>query len=340
MKMKKCRLLAAVLTGCLSFTLCVQPVQAAPTDGLYRSELTNEWTSTAIQTQRPVAVMVDNEKIALPHYGLSTADIVYEVTNSLLNEGVTRFMVLEKDWNSITRMGSIRSVRPTNFQLSSEWNAVMCHDGGPFYINPYLALPYVDNFSGGFARIQNGKPREFTEYITTGEIAARFSRNKLSTQYNAYYPGAHYLFAPDEAPNTLADAPGAITCNRIDLPYKHNKPYLTYNAQTGLYYYTEYGKAHVDPGNNNAQLAFKNLLIQNVTYTPLDPNGYLVFNTIGTGTGYFITNGKAIPVSWSKASDTDPTRYFDTNGNQIKLNTGKTYVAIVPNDLWAGTLIQ
>lgn len=334
------RLLTAILTGCLTFMACTQTVQAAPTDSLYRSELTNEWISTSIQMQRPIAAMVDNEKKALPHYGLSTADIVYEITNSLHNEGVTRFMVLEKDWTSISYLGSIRSVRPTNLQLAPEWNAVVCHDGGPFYINPYLLNDYVDNFSGGFTRVDNGKPREFTEYITAADLLQRFARNNLSTQYNIYYPGAHYIFAPDESPNTLNGIPGVINCNRVDLPYKHNKPYLTYNAQTGLYYYTEYGTAHIDPANNNAQLAFKNLLIQNVTYTPLDANGYLVFNIIGAGSGYYITNGKAIPVTWTKTSDTDPTRYYDTNGNQIQLNTGKTYVAIVPNDLFTGVLLQ
>ncbi len=338
--MKKHRLLAASLAACLSLFTCMQTVHAAAADSLYRSELTNEWITASIQTQRPVAIIVDNEKIALPHYGLSTSDVVYEITNSLKNDGVTRFMVLKKDWTKITQFGSIRSVRPTNLQLAPEWNAVVCHDGGPFYIKPYLANPYVDNFSGGFTRINNGKAREFTEYVTGNDLIQRFNSNKCSTQYNAYYPGPHYLFAPDDAPNTLATAPGAVGCSRINLPYKHNKPNLTYNAQTGLYYYAEYGKAHVDPGNNNAQLSFKNLLIQNTTYTPLDANGYLVFNTIGAGTGYYITNGKAIPITWSKASDTDPTRYYDANGSQILLNTGRTYVAIVPSDLWAGILIQ
>lgn len=338
--MKKYRLFTASIAACFAFLTCVQPVQAAPADSLYRSELTNEWINSSIQTQRPVAIMVDNEKIALPHYGLSTADVVYEITNSLHNDGITRFMVLKKDWTSITQFGSIRSVRPTNLQLAPEWNAVVCHDGGPFYIKPYLANDYVDNFSGGFTRIANGKAREFTEYVTGSDLVKRFANNSCGTQYNAYYPGPHYQFASDEAPNTLAGAPGAINCKRIDLPYKHNKPNLTYNAQTGLYYYAEYGSAHLDPGNGNAQLAFKNLLIQNTTYTPLDANGYLVFNTIGSGGGYFITNGKAIPVTWSKASDTDPTRYYDSNGNQIQLNTGRTYVAIVPDDLWAGVLLQ
>ena len=115
-------------------------------DGKYRSELTNEWIDDSLKNQRPIAAMVDNESIALPHYGLSEADIVYEMMNSTENGRITRFMALFKDYESIDQIGSIRSVRPTNVILSAEWNAVLCHDGGPFYIEEYLAEPSTDHF--------------------------------------------------------------------------------------------------------------------------------------------------------------------------------------------------
>lgn len=168
-------------------------------DNSYRSELTNEWIDESLQNQRPIAVMVDNEKTALDHYGLTQADIVYEMMNSTANDEVTRFMALVKDWDSITRFGSIRSVRPTNFMIAPEYNAIVVHDGGPFYIDAYLNNPWVDNLSGGFARIENGKPREFTEYVTTGEIASRIEAANYDTEYNEYYKGPHWKFASDQA---------------------------------------------------------------------------------------------------------------------------------------------
>ncbi len=67
-------------------------------EGMYRSELTNEWISEDLKDQRPIAAMVDNEKTALPHFGLSHADVVYEMTNSLANDGITRLIVLVKDF--------------------------------------------------------------------------------------------------------------------------------------------------------------------------------------------------------------------------------------------------
>ncbi|HKM21623.1 MAG TPA: DUF3048 domain-containing protein [Lachnospiraceae bacterium] len=311
-------------------------VEEETREGMYRSELTNEWLDESIKNQRPIAAMVDNEKTALPHYGLTTnADIVYEITNSTQNDGVTRFMVLVKDWAKIEQLGSIRSVRPTNLQLIPEWNAVICHDGGPFYIDDYLAKDYVENFSGTFSRVDNGKAREFTEYILPGDLDKNFSNKGYDIEYNDYYPGPHYQFASETAPTDLSTISGAKPCTHIDMPFEHNKPYLDYNEEDGLYYYSEYGSAHVDPGNNNAQLAFKNLLLQNARYVVFDDHGYMMFHSIDFGRdGYYITNGQAVPVTWSKGEELEPTRYYYEDGTEVVLNTGKTYVALVPDDIW------
>lgn len=313
---------------------------AAPVGNLYRSELTNEWIDIRLAAQRPVAIMVDNEKIALSHYGLTEADVVYEMMNSTANGRITRFMAVVKDWEKITRFGSIRSTRPTNVMLAAEWNAVLCHDGGPYYINDWIAKPYTNNLSGGFSRIQNGKPREFTEYICTGELGRRIQQAGFSREYNAFYTGSHFNFSDTEL--DLSANPTARVCTEIDLPFPHNQSKLIYNAATGTYDYYEYGKAHTDAQHNNAPLTFKNLLIQDTTFTQLDSNGYLIYNAIDMGrSGYYITNGKAIEVTWAKTADTTPTVYFDkATGAPLQINTGKTYIALVPSDSWASVVIK
>ena len=303
-------------------------------EGMYRSELTNEIISEEIKNQRPIAAMVDNDKRALPHFGISQADIVYEMMNSTHNNRVTRFMVLVKDWKKIEQLGSIRSLRPTNIMLASEWNAIVCHDGGPYHNDAYLAKGYTDNLSGGFARIKNGKATEFTEYITTGELEARIAKAGYSEEYNEYAnEGPHFQFATEKNPVDLSAAADSQVCKKITLPYRNNNPYLVYNEESHTYDYFEHGGAHVDAGNGNVQTSFKNVIIQDVTFSQLDSNGYLVFNCIGEGRwGWYITNGNAIQITWKKTSDTDVTRYYDFAGNEITLNTGKTYICLVPDD--------
>lgn len=318
-----------------------EEVEVVP-EGMYRSELTNEWIDESLKNQRPIAVMVDNEKIALPHYGLTKADIVYEMMNSTANDYVTRFMVLYKDYQSVDRIGSIRSVRPTNLQIAPEWDAIVCHDGGPgIYIQAHLALPYVNNFSGGFARIENGKPREFTEYIVTGDMDKKFNNSKVSREYTQYYQGQSWDFASEKKPVDLSTQTGSFACTFVDLPFKHNGSELKYDEATQTYLYSEYGQPHLDAGNNNQQLAFKNLIIQNATHRQFDSNGYMIFNIIDSDRdGYFITNGQAIPIKWTKETDTNPSRYYDLEGNEITFNTGKTYIAIVSDTQWPDLVLQ
>jgi hypothetical protein len=308
-------------------------VEEESREGMYRSELTNEWIDESLKDQRPIAVMVDNESTALPHYGLTEADVVYELMNSTENGRITRLMAIVKDWGSITQFGSIRSTRSTNIMLAAEWNAVLCHDGGPYYIDTWIAKSYSANFSGGFSRVNNGKATEFTEYICTGDLESKFAASNYTTEYNSYYQGAHYNFSDTELDLGLES--GSIDCTEIALPFPHNSSTLKYNESTGTYDYYEYGKAHTDPLHDNAQLTFKNLLIQCTTFSQLDDNGYLIYNVIGSGEGYFITDGKAIEVTWIKSGESDQTIYLNkTTGEEIELNTGKTYVALVPSDSW------
>ncbi len=310
-------------------------------EGMYRSELTNEWIDETLENQRPVAIMVDNELTALDHYGLTQADIVYEMMNSTANGEITRFMALVKDWGNITRFGSIRSVRPTNFMIAPEYNAILIHDGGPFYINAYLSNPWVDNLSGGFARIENGKAREFTEYVTTGEIESRLKANKISSEYNTYYRGSHWLFADEKDPVDLAEASNSIDCTFIDLPFPHNESELEYDKESNTYLYSEYGEPHIDLENDNKQLAFTNVILQSAEVVQLDANGYMEFKVFQqNGVGYYITGGKAIPVTWEKGIDIEATKFYDADGEEITLNTGKTYIALVASYRWDELVLE
>lgn len=316
--------------------------------GVYRSELTNEPIDLSLQTQRPIAVMVDNEKTALAHYGVNRSDIVYEMMNSTANGRITRLMCVVKDWKNLTQFGSIRSARPTNFMVAAEYNAILVHDGGPFYINPYVAAPYTNNLSGGFARFSNGKRTEFTEYVTSGTyknpttgktyggLNARVARAGYSSTYNAFYQGPHFTFA--EAEYSL-DGLGGTVANQVILPFPHNGSQLHFNQATGTYDYYEYGSAHIDALDGKVT-TFKNVILQNVSYGVYDANGYMVYNVVGAGNGLYLTNGKAIPINWSKATDSAITYFTYADGTPLKLNTGKTYIGLVPSDVWPAMLVK
>ncbi len=312
-------------------------------EGMYLSELTGEPISEELKDQRPVAVMVDNESIALPHYGTAEADVVYEMMNSTANDRITRLMCLVKDWGAIKQLGSIRSTRPTNIILASEWNAVLCHDGGPYHNDHYFAQSWArDHFSGTFSRVENGKAREFTEYIVTGDLDRNFNNSGVSRTYNQFAnEGSHFNFAPWGITIDLGDVYGdVVPATKVSLPFKHNGSKLSYNESTGSYEYIEYGDVHKD-AEDGEPLAFTNVLLQCAGFQQLDQNGYLIYDCIASvQPAWYLTGGKGVLLYWSKTSETGVTRFYDMDGNEVQINTGKTYIGLIPSDSWSSVSIE
>lgn len=311
-------------------------------EDMYFSELTGEPISRDIENQRPVAIMVDNDARALPHFGISGCDIMYEMMNSTANNRITRLMAVFKDWGAIEKVGSIRSIRPTNILVGQEYDAVLCHDGGPFYINDYLSR-YPYHFSGTFSRVNNGKAREFTEFCLSGDLDKNFSSSSFSTDYDdRKQSGEHFQFAPYEGTEVSLDelySENVVDATNLQFPFYNTSSGLKYNSDTQTYDYYEFGSACQD-GGDGAQVTFKNVIIQDCDFNQLDEHGYLIYNCIGGGQGFYCTNGKAIPIQWTKDSEGGYTKFYDADGNEITLNTGKTYITLIPSDTWSEVKLQ
>ena len=310
-----------------------------PAEGMVRSALTNEWIDEKVSTRRPIAVMIPNTKTA-SQYGISGADVLYECN---VESSITRLMGIWEDWDEIEKIGNIRSARDYFVYWAFEWDALLVHYGGPFYMDDLMARDDTQNIdlnvdtSKTYHSRDNAK-NTYDNAFTNAERLKDYVKDKdYPLEYrNGYVEEQHFLFASDQNPNTLADYPDAIAAGNIDLSlaYPLTNCYFIYNEETGLYDRFQHltGESdgpHIDLANNE-QLTFKNVIIQNTYYEIRDQKGYLAFQCHDTTRdGWFFTNGKGIHVTWEKVADYSPTRYYDDNGNEIKLNTGKTMICIV-----------
>lgn len=314
--------------------------EVPPEEGMVRSPITNEWISGDIADARPIAIMVPNDKSALPHYNLSKADVLYECP---VEADLTRSMAVIKDWEGLDRIGNVRSCRDYFVYWALEYDSIYVHFGGPFYITDIIEREGTDNITGCFYGDNHHQGEYANAYFRSSDRKAphnayasadglddaieHFGYSK--TYRDNYYQGARFTFAKEE--NAL-DAGDAFTAKEIDLSkaYPIVKTSFTYNEEDGLYYRYMYGEPDVDAANDNVQLSFKNVIVQNTYYEVRDAKGYLAFQDHDTTRdGYYFTNGKAIHVTWEKTADYEPTKYFDDNGNEIEFNTGKTMICIV-----------
>lgn len=95
---------------------------------------------------------------------------------------------------------------------------------------------------------------------------------------------------------TLDNGVDAIT---VAPGYEYNNAYFVYNAETGKYTRYQYGDVQIDYLTGNA-LTYDNIIFQYCPWEKFDENGYLNIDVLSGGNGKYITNGKAIDVTWRK----------------------------------------
>lgn len=308
-----------------------------PAEGMARSRITNEWVSEDAANTRPIAVMIPNSKTA-SHYGLSQASVLYECN---VEGSMTRLMAVFDDWKNFEKLGNIRSCRDYYVYWAFEWDAIYIHFGGPFYIDDIIGRKDTQNINcisyGNAAFRETAKNSTDNAFTSGSKIIDAMNYYDYPLEYrDGYADKQHYLFSSDQEPNTLEQYSDAITAAKVDMSpaYPVTNCYFIYNEGTGLYERFQHLSGdsdgpHVDLANNE-QLAFKNILIQNTYHEVRDQKGYLAFQCHDTTRdGWFFTNGRGIHVTWEKTSDYGATRYYDDDGNEIKLNTGKTMVCIL-----------
>lgn len=345
--MKK-RLLTALLLGMAAFGLVAcgkkeEPAEVATTEevttqeettedihaGLHYNELTGVW-SADYKEKRPIAVMINNIREALPSSDTKKADIIYECK---VEGGITRLLALFSDYDNIEKLGSIRSARHYYINLANEHDAIYVHFGQSKPAKERLDNHEIDNINGltydaGFYR-DNARVAPHNVYTTSERILKGIEDMGYSTEY----PEDHKpVFAFNEEDTDMENGQDANTVHVNFSSYQ--KPYFVYNPETKLYDRYEYGNPQIDsmadPEDNVLQ--FKNIIVEITEYSCINPKNDLQNCTLtGNGTGYYITNGKAIPIKWSKESRYTTTIFTTEDGEELHLNPGKTWVSIIGN---------
>lgn len=303
------------------------PEERMEEGGMIRSYLTGQMTEASKGNRRPAAVMMSNDKEARPQYGINRADVVYEAP---VEGGMNRYMALIEDYDSLDRIGSVRSCRTYYTYFAREFDAVYVHYGQSTFAKPYL--DNVDNINGldaigGLAYYRaKDKKSPHNAYTSGDRIAASIEKLGYTPAYDPDYRG-HYLFARDGREISLDGRPGAVDAGTVKTGYIMNQAYFVYDPSDGLYHRYQYGGVHE---GDEGPIAVKNVIFQYCQTGRYATTDYLDINVHTTECGYFMTDGKAIPVNWEKDGKFGPTRYYDGDHNEVVLNQGKTWVCIIP----------
>lgn len=299
-------------------------------EGEAKSLLTGEWVDEELANMRPLSCMIGNTESALPQYGIGSADIIYEAP---VEGGLTRLMGIFGDYKNLEKLGSVRSSRLYYAYDSMAYDAIYLHYGQASYAQGFLTSGQIDDLNGLDYNVDkaviyrdNSLKAPHNAYATGQGLVAGIELKQYRTTYEKDYEGT-YQFAKDGKKVKLK-GDSCEDAGIVQPGYQSNNPYFEYNSEDGLYYRYQYGSSQID-GNDGKQLSVKNILLQCASVSVLDDKGYLEVGTTGEGSGFYITNGKAEPVTWKRADNFSPVHYYDGTGKEITLNQGKTWICVV-----------
>ena len=303
-----------------------------PTPSLTSSKLSGAMVPVGSEALRPLAVMIENHPDARPQSGLGSADLVYE---AIAEGGITRFMAVFGDPRVSVKVGPIRSARTYYVDFATELGAFYAHVGGNADALDELKsdgrIYNLDEFSVGeptFAREFNRNVAlEHTMYSTTDKLWNYATSNK-NTPSTADYQS--WQFAADPPASSLPQS------QKVTINFSSSQFQVTWNYDptTNSYSRVMAGQPHIDV-DTNKQITAKNIILETVakkpTTTRINEQGW-IYTLTGSGSAVVINNGHATPVTWKK-SGTDRTRYYTTDGKEVTLTEGTTWVEIVHTDI-------
>lgn len=275
---------------------------------------------------RSRAVMINNIKTVWGYQsGIQDAYIVYEI---ITEGGITRLMGVFKDVNP-ERIGTIRSARAYFLDYALENDAIYLHIGGsPEALSDIRSLGVND--LGGDATFRDkslGLAVEHTAFASMSKINERISARGFRDTTNK---DLLLNYSVDEL--DLSTKEGAIPASNVYISFSNSKSTsFVYDANEKNYKRFQNEKAHTDYVTKN-QYTVKNIITYQVSNSTYDYKGRQTVNNLGSGTGYFISNGYAVPITWEKKGHADQTVYKYLNGEEITVNDGNTHIEIQPKN--------
>ncbi len=296
-------------------------------EGQAKSPVTGLWIAEEKAVLRPYAIMINNIKKVNPQSGISEASVLYE---ALVEGGITRLMGIFEDFSS-DRIGSVRSARHYYASIADEYDAIFVHYGETKYATSKMSQLDLDNLSGleGVGNTVYYRDKSISAphnaFASYNGIIKGTKQKKYRTERASEWEN-HYGFYEEDT--TLSNGQ-SVTKAALGFS-SYTTPYFEYNEEEKVYGRFQFGGAHVD-ANTGEQLQFKNVIIQLVKEWNIDNNGYQTMDIENSsGDGYYITNGKMVPITWQKNESNSKMHYYDTDGNVLKVNPGKTFIAVYP----------
>ncbi len=282
----------------------------------------------------PMLVQIDNTSGgvgSLAQWGVDQADIIYETP---LHQGGYMGLTFLYSDTIPDHAGPIRSARITQAELREEWDGGFVYYGAQESDGTNVAELFKKTgasqkgvlFSG---IVGNSKPWK-KYYTRTASLPSPHNADANVKAMQALVPADFQAYSrpflfTDELPD-YAERATNIFIQQKNADYSSS---FAYDSSKNVYLRSVHGEPYVDR-YTQVQPAFANLIIQRTTLTFYNNNGAQpVTVNIGSGNADIFVGGRYIPGCWIRTGMNQRTVFFDQDGNELKLQRGKTFISIL-----------
>ena len=291
---------------------------------------------------RPVLVTIDAHPEALPHWGVSSADITYEFP--IQADGSTRSLAVFMG-DIPASAGPVRSARVAMGSLREMWGGTLAFFG-------YQEGRDKNNFKDWANANSDAKGLKYPAYLNgISKNSSWFPRSNEDhhisphnvrldlSQVMADYqlsPAAHPFQFTQTGLERGEDVSGLV----VSYKNSSNGVYVSayqYNAASGLYERYRNGAPYVDALNGQT-CGYANVIVvrTDISWASGNPSRPVI-RLNGQGVCEIFQNGKYIRGTWVRdCTETSGLKnrmvFLDENGNELPMKAGKTFVQIVDNE--------
>lgn len=267
-----------------------------------------------------VAVMIDANINARPHYGIDKAQLVIEAP---VEGGLPRYMAFFDTAQEVEKIGPVRSARPYFLDWANEIADMYAHVGGS---------------PAALASLHSGELNviDLDEFYDPyfWRSTSRFAPHNVLTSSEGLSDAAHdnefetHRVSDDRKWKFVSSGDAGSDAQKIviDYGYPQYNVIWEYNPETDVYERYVGGKKHAT--DNVDVITAKNIVVQFVSLEVIDVVGRLDIETIGKGKALVFAHGNMTQGSWSKPRSSERTRYYDEVGNEVEFVSGMTWVQV------------
>jgi hypothetical protein len=285
--------------------------------------------------RRPLVIKISNAPpVVRPQSSTSQADVIFE---HYAEGGWTRFTAIFYS-NNPTHVGSVRSVRLVDLQLTPAFDGILIFSGGslgvidtlrqaPIYPKQVIS-PQFGYAEPQFVRFpREGLPFEHTLFTDTNELWSVVTAREINRRPRFSSPG--WAFS-DQAPD------GGTPARSVQLDFARTSVTWRYDPVSQKYLRWTDGIPHND-ALTGRQLAFDNVITISTYHEEqvLFEEKYfgaehsLYIELQGEGPATLLRNGQSYEGRWMREEEGDIFTFFGIDGKPLLLKPGQTFFEII-----------